>query len=313
MSNFLTLGSNHDGDPVKNDEVLFELAADLPEVLSEFVSLLERRNTKPAKEVSSYHFTKEPMFYVYPDVVRQYLDLFRAEPEEVRISIARNKYTRGALPQLTLGIICDNSAHIEVTCADGKDLHSQYTVTFLGNPDVPDYTCSPNEVSKMIASMVLSPDQLSDIDDMRRSGQAEEVNPRNPLLLTSYVSLLEDKADDFSSSQTYKLDALPSSESNGIAIPSIVLKTDQYANGASAYEISSRMRYVDSDIFQQAMVRAKIEVCSDGSLNSIEAEGKQSQKDFDRTTKQELEPSVIMPSIIALVTMASDEIKQARL
>ena len=197
-----------------------------------------------------------------------------------------------------------------MSCPGDEPLEKPYKVSFIHESrDTPDYSCPPSEVGALLSSMVLSPDQLSDIDEMRRGNERiDEINPRSPLFQSSLATLLSDKADDFSSSQTYKLHIDQRRQNDGDSKPTFTLTVDQYANGATAYDISARLGYADTSIKQQASLQTSLEVHTDGSLNAITGNGLMTERTIDGIRKQELDSATVASSIIALLALKSKEI-----
>lgn len=303
----------------QSNVALLELAADLPQVMAEFTTALEKSKTRPAKEIDGYYLSDptQTIFYAYPREVKEYLDLYGCTPEIVKISRGMDTATHGSLHQLAIEIGCDNGSLISITCPADAPLDETYTLEFIDNSEYSSRrSCTPGEISTLLSSIVLSPDQLSDVDERRRNGETvDDINPRSPFFQQSLNALLEDKADDFSSSQTYHLTLDQSGENDGDVQPSFVLKVDQYANGASAYDISVTMGYADSTLEQESQLHTMLEVHDDGSLVSIISNGTTVERSHEATTHLQLDSATVASTVIGLLSVKSQEInaKQVQL
>lgn len=309
---FRTSAPYVDNEDDRAHDTLLELVADLPQELADFANLLEKKQVRPTKEIDSYHFTNDThvMFYAYPSIIKEYMNLYDCSPKSVKVSRGRDNASNATLYQLAVEITCDDGTMVSVSCPAHEPLDHPYAVQFTHKSrDTPPYSCLPSEVGTLLSSIVLSPDQLSDIDEVYRNNERiDEVNPRSPRLQPLLTAPLADKADDFSSSQTYRLVVERHLEDDGESKPAFVLKVDQYANGASAYDISARLHYSDNSVRQRASLHASLEVHSDGSLNAITGKGSTSEQSLNGIQKQELNSGVVVSSIIALLSVKSKEI-----
>lgn len=242
-----------------------DIAADLSELFSDLSREFDKQHKTPESRVSNYSFRGECNFYLYPPIVREYMDLYDLSVDKVGVTVGK---AVDHLPSVAIQVFLDSGDMLELSTHRGQAVEEPFELTFFGESSrIPSkkYTVAPQEVGQLLISMALPPSDSSEIERAKADRQPiTSLNPRDTQILQLIENSLENQASFYENTQKFKT-SYQTSVDNTVTDFSLI--STQNSEGDSLYVASAQSSLTDKD----AMCSYDISVVCNSlrSLNEI--------------------------------------------
>lgn len=190
---------NHD-DIAKLAEI--EQAADLTDHLGNLRREIDRQATPTVAEFSKYKFDKLAILYDYPEEIRELLNIYDSDVEEVSVTVGSQTLSP------SIRVATSNIGIFEINTVKDESSESTYNLSLRASHiDFDEQEVSPESVGNLLVSMAMSSDASSYVDEVKRENKRiEKLDPRGPKTLFLIESNLAEQADFVQKVQQYQLE-----------------------------------------------------------------------------------------------------------
>lgn len=225
---------------LREKEIEFSLANDLPEQFGRLSQELDKKKVSPVSEVHQYAFTQTAILYSYPPEVRALLDVYQSDVEKV--AVTTHEGTAKA-PIFSIRIYTDQAGILEIAPPTDQQSDAAYLLNQVGQETSVTWPLAADDVGNLLVSLALSPDDCAEIDRARASQAAiTPLNPRDPSVFHLLKNSLDTYADEFSTVQRYKLSHVTPYEDTPLDIDFFVTK---HSDGSECYDVTLESSYVE--------------------------------------------------------------------